>query len=168
MQEIRLKIYRGARWLDEFLPDWQERIDLTRFDANQERQCIAGQLFGSYQKVFFRHLVPADNDEARHDWCQVHGFDLPRHSYSGDERERAWHTYTHAWMDHVLCRRRFVYHIYPHTWEGKEVRRMSFRKREDKDGWIDLGVVLDDTEIASRMAHPKDFVTSQVWDRLFG
>jgi hypothetical protein len=167
MQEILLHVYRGARWLDDFLPDWHERIDLTRFDADQERPCIVGQLFGSYQKVFFKHLVPAANDGARHAWCEAHGFVLPIRTFA-NESERTRDAYTQAWMAHVLCRRLFVYHIYPHTWEGKEVRRMSFRKCEDNDGWIDLGVVVDDSEIASRMSCTRDFVTGQVWGRLHG
>jgi hypothetical protein len=40
---------RGAMLLDTNVPDWIDRIDLSRLNVGRCQDCLLGQLFGSYQ-----------------------------------------------------------------------------------------------------------------------
>ena len=42
---IETKVARGARWLDEVVPDWWKRIDVDNLDLSDGYECICGQLF---------------------------------------------------------------------------------------------------------------------------
>jgi hypothetical protein len=41
----KTRVCRGARWLDENFPGWEERIDLDSLQLTSAYKCICGQLF---------------------------------------------------------------------------------------------------------------------------
>ena len=47
-EDLRTRIERGAKLLDERAPGWRERIDLDRLDMGGCFDCVLGQLFGGY------------------------------------------------------------------------------------------------------------------------
>ncbi len=42
------QIEAGIKLLDELVPAWRGRIDVLRLDINSARNCILGQLFGTF------------------------------------------------------------------------------------------------------------------------
>jgi hypothetical protein len=46
---LEQRVQRGAQLLDEKVPDWRSKIDVERLDISDFRDCILGQLFGSYR-----------------------------------------------------------------------------------------------------------------------
>jgi hypothetical protein len=40
-----------ARWLDQKVPGWEHRINLDTLDIKSCRNCVLGQLFGSYEQA---------------------------------------------------------------------------------------------------------------------
>ena len=98
-------------------------------------------------------------------WCWEHGFTLLFCTFLlGDDLAEARGVWDSAWVDQVVARRRFAFHVYP----SGEHRRMSFRRLDDKDGWIDLGVVEGDAEVEARFTRTRDFVSGAVWARVCG
>lgn len=47
---LRRRIRRGARFLDQQVPNWWQRIHLSLLDLGTCQQCILGQLFGKFDK----------------------------------------------------------------------------------------------------------------------
>ena len=39
------RVARGARWLDENFPGWEERIDPSTLELSDGQRCICGQVF---------------------------------------------------------------------------------------------------------------------------
>lgn len=48
-EDLRAKVERGAKLLDEKLPEWRSKIDLDLLDISTATQCVLGQLFGDYR-----------------------------------------------------------------------------------------------------------------------
>ncbi len=57
----------GARYLDQTEPDWAERIDLYQIDISDDRQCIKGQLYGSYSATLSHLGGPALEAQVKED-----------------------------------------------------------------------------------------------------
>lgn len=46
--EIEDRVARGSTYLDKKRPGWEDDINLDRLELCDGRQCILGQLYGSY------------------------------------------------------------------------------------------------------------------------
>lgn len=64
---VKSRVDAGVRWLDETVPGWHNKIDLTVFQVNECGKCVIGQVFGSYNKLwsYFDHDMV---------WAHHHGF----------------------------------------------------------------------------------------------
>ena len=50
MTAARVRVNRGARFLDEVAPGWENRIDLETLKLNDGMHCICGQVFAEEAK----------------------------------------------------------------------------------------------------------------------
>jgi len=55
------RVARGAKFLDERVPNWEQRINLERLDISSDTDCVLGQLFGTYVESFGK--TPLSNDQ---------------------------------------------------------------------------------------------------------
>ncbi|MDB5194549.1 MAG: hypothetical protein JWN50_563 [Parcubacteria group bacterium] len=58
---IRRRVRRGAKRLDYVRPGWAKRIDVDRLDISYDKDCIAGQLEGSFGSGYHRLNLPGDS-----------------------------------------------------------------------------------------------------------
>lgn len=65
------QIKRGAAWLDENVPGWENRIDRVTLDMKYQDMCIFGQLDGSFVKMAMDHKLSTED-------CVNMGFTIPQ------------------------------------------------------------------------------------------
>lgn len=51
LRTARLRANKGARLLDEELPDWFERIDLEHLNLGEPDRCVLGQCFRATREI---------------------------------------------------------------------------------------------------------------------
>ena len=56
----RVRAKRGAKWLDEHFPGWQQYINAETLELNDPKQCICGQVFERQAKESESHLSGFD------------------------------------------------------------------------------------------------------------
>ena len=47
MNEVNVRVARGAQWLDEKFPGWEHRINMETLDLRTGTHCICGQVFST-------------------------------------------------------------------------------------------------------------------------
>ena len=47
---LRERVGRGAVYLDNDIPDWAERIDISTLDLTGGDHCVLGQVFGGFRE----------------------------------------------------------------------------------------------------------------------
>ena len=105
---LRAAVGRGAAWLNEHRPGWQDKIDLDRLALESCTRCVLGQLYGSFSEgldVLFDSFRmggrPPDTAEfgfAVRD--QEYGPDL-----STDQARPAYGALTALWREEIARRR---------------------------------------------------------------
>ncbi len=53
------RVLRGARWMDEQAPGWEEKIDPGKLDIASSRSCILGQVCGDFYRASARYDLGA-------------------------------------------------------------------------------------------------------------
>lgn len=48
---VESRVARGAAWLDQVVPGWERKIDLSRLDLADSCQCILGQVVGVVKDI---------------------------------------------------------------------------------------------------------------------
>lgn len=48
MNKLRVRVERGAAWLDKVAPGWESKIDHQALDLTDNDACILGQVFGHF------------------------------------------------------------------------------------------------------------------------
>jgi hypothetical protein len=64
---IEARVARGAEWLDQQRPGWEQpdNFDLRRFDLSDPCRCVIGQVYGDYDEVTAGHsAIDLDDDLA--------------------------------------------------------------------------------------------------------
>jgi hypothetical protein len=51
MESVKVRVARGAEWLDKEVPGWEEQIDLSTLDLADSCQCILGQVYRNVAKA---------------------------------------------------------------------------------------------------------------------
>src|SRR4051794_6042993 len=74
LSKLRRRVRRGARLLDEKVPDWPSRIDPELLDMSSPNSCIVGQTFASSENSYNVGLTQLGLD-AVNDGDVVHGFE---------------------------------------------------------------------------------------------
>ncbi|HZN72435.1 MAG TPA: hypothetical protein VFC00_12260 [Micromonosporaceae bacterium] len=90
MATIAARVAAGAAWLDLHEPGWANRIDTERLLMRSCKECVVGQIFGDFDRLFGTDRVGA----------VVFGFSLPY----GDPAH-AWDYLEAVWRDLILARR---------------------------------------------------------------
>jgi hypothetical protein len=98
--EVEDRVARGATILDKKRPGWVDLIDLGKLDLASNRQCVLGQVFGSFDLGSREVDVPNIDD---------YGFcDCPEHDGVGGvakgETLRAWDRLVNS--RRAVCRER--------------------------------------------------------------
>lgn len=65
---IAARVARGAAWLDENMPGWEQKVDLAKLDLYNCLQCILGQV--SNVRFGYLRIVLSMGE----DWAILHGF----------------------------------------------------------------------------------------------
>jgi len=91
MAEISERVQKGAELLDEKVPGWADRIDITRLTISSSTDCVVGQLYagrGGYLHGldelgigFGTYNVDKDDEDYKdqdQDQDVAHGFDYNR------------------------------------------------------------------------------------------
>lgn len=64
MQDVMLRVKRGAALLDEVIPGWDQKIDLNVLVLSDPALCVLGQVYAGPQPVpawkFFQYESPED------------------------------------------------------------------------------------------------------------
>lgn len=61
---VRNRVALGAQHCDEHDPTWFKRINVERLDIANAGNCIAGQLYGSYNANMWQLGIPPGSDRA--------------------------------------------------------------------------------------------------------
>lgn len=77
-EEARLAVKRGAYWLDENYPGWENRLELDTLFMNDCHLCVIGQVVGNYFETI-----------AGEEWAIEHGFDADEY-YGYSVLEKCW------------------------------------------------------------------------------
>lgn len=56
------RVARGVARLDKYSPDWRDRINRDRLNMAESRDCVLGQLFGSFTEGLRRLDISARCD----------------------------------------------------------------------------------------------------------
>lgn len=115
---IKQRVQRGAEYLDAYVPDWVERIDLDELRMQMPCSCVLGQLVGDYDEVacqpwskqehvdwinkqrrFERVGIPA---VLTYPQAAARGFHLPESQMQNDN---TWDRLTAEWRRVILERR---------------------------------------------------------------
>ena len=70
---IEQRVANGVRFLDEYVPDWLEKINTPELDVNDLEKCPLGQIFGHYDTAKNRLRVEFINSNISR---KAMGFDL--------------------------------------------------------------------------------------------
>jgi hypothetical protein len=54
MRKYEKQVKAGMVLLDEKVPRWRGKLDLTRLDISRSDQCVLGQVYGNYNVGAFR------------------------------------------------------------------------------------------------------------------
>jgi hypothetical protein len=73
MSDLSAKVKRMTAILDEKRPGWRDEIDVEKLDFNSIRNCVLGQLYGSYTQG----LVDIGYPNATEAWQIDHAVELP-------------------------------------------------------------------------------------------
>ncbi len=103
-----VRVDAGVQWLDQHIPDWLNRIDLSLLDISSSRFCLLGQLGcpdanNVLRFSFHRMKEYYDLSVER---CAAYGFAVDCWHYNSNESmSHAMDLLTNAWCD-VIVRRR--------------------------------------------------------------
>lgn len=78
------KIRAGIAFLDEEVPQWEEKINPERIDVSKGFACVLGQIFGSYL-VGIAHLWPELTLNERDREAEKYGFWLADEKYDDED-----------------------------------------------------------------------------------
>jgi hypothetical protein len=92
-EQIRERVERGAKFLDEQMPEWIDEIDLNTLALRSPCRCVLGQLFGDYSEGVDALDLDFPDEEDR-------GFHI-----AFDETRSRWEELTEAWKSLILARR---------------------------------------------------------------
>lgn len=113
-------VARGAAWLDKQSPDWYTKINVDRLDLDSNRNCVCGQVFGSYgydTPVIKDHFAIVDGADGHHFRKFVAAFRLTRfarrNGFYGESPGKRFRLEV-EWSDLVLARQadREVAHLF--------------------------------------------------------
>lgn len=71
---IKEKVAKGVRWLDENHSGWKKQIDVSRLDMTEYENCILGQMFDDYdnaEKVLGEKFCEDFGFIDREDWREA-------------------------------------------------------------------------------------------------
>jgi hypothetical protein len=74
-EDAQQRVRQGERWLDDHVPDWEQRIDTTILNIASARCCVLGQLGATGQGRF---VIAGDF----HDDCERYGFSIKAQDYT--------------------------------------------------------------------------------------
>jgi len=84
----RRRVRKGARWLDEHMPNWYDLVVIGSLDMSRRCSCVLGQITGDYNYVVDAevptNLLPPLVDRT----AVTHGFDADSGDY--DLLEDLW------------------------------------------------------------------------------
>lgn len=83
-EDIKLAVKKGAAWLDENHPGWEQRIDLSKLHMNRCESCVIGQAVGKYWAVTIEAARNAEYDGGGDVWAAEHGFDVAGFDHDDD------------------------------------------------------------------------------------
>lgn len=78
MEDYRLNVQCGKKWLDDTYPGWRGLMDVGRMDISQGANCVLGQLYCVYGRSVHMHgweradayrmgfSVPSDPDGSKY------------------------------------------------------------------------------------------------------
>lgn len=102
-----MRVARGAARLDERVPDWFRRVDLSKILMWDDGSCVLAQVCGSYHdglaSLYLHGTYGDDPNPGMSD--AGHGFDI---FYDGTENETTFEQLTAAWHDEITARLRDV------------------------------------------------------------
>lgn len=82
--DMLLRVKRGAAFLDEEHPDWEQMINLDTLHLNDECQCVLGQIgmaIWPHGAMTFSEMRSSMTDHAdflaQREWSDDHGFTAP-------------------------------------------------------------------------------------------
>lgn len=116
------EIVRGAKFLDEHVPDWLDKIDPRLLDLSDGGQCILGQTFAGHYEHGSRMLVKVKNkpeDESSR-VAMRYGFEIetelddntPKQwrrvlKWADESADKVYSVLTEQWLDYIKARKRF-------------------------------------------------------------
>lgn len=100
IDEVKVRVARGARLLDEREPGWASRVAIDRLAMSHCDLCIIGQVFGEGYRGGLRYLFASDEIEEDEDVeC---GFKWD--AFGGDSPIPEYDALARAWRDEVVKR----------------------------------------------------------------
>lgn len=99
------RVAKGCELLDRDHLGWANLIDLERFDLKSSSDCVIGQVYGDYDRVYGLLDRKGMPDYLIHPEETEHGFiiDTDDH-FCGAEVERAYDALEQAWVDEISRR----------------------------------------------------------------
>ena len=91
---VRYEVLRGAAWLDQVRPGWDQEIDLTTLEMSNCARCIVGQLWGWADRL--------GTPKPAYYYHEDYGFDIPDEHLS---IEGAYEKLAEEWRDLITSRR---------------------------------------------------------------
>ena len=64
MDYHRARVLRGAEWMDEMCPGWENKVDLGRLKIHSNCHCVVGQCIGHWGLARRHNIVPHGKDQA--------------------------------------------------------------------------------------------------------
>ena len=111
-EDAQQRVRQGERWLDDHMPDWEQRIDTTILNISNARCCVLGQLGATDQGRF---VITGDFHDVKDyynltaDDCERYGFSIKARDYVipnyGEMNWQAMDWLTVAWRTVIQERR---------------------------------------------------------------
>jgi len=115
IEEARTRVARGAARLDQYVPNWFDRIDEIELDMANPNCCIVGQVFKETRHAVGPYIIGLNELQFECPFLEIedamnvinHGFSIRTSDYGIDQifGTDAWVILKKAWVDLIEERR---------------------------------------------------------------
>lgn len=98
------RVRKGARYLDDKIPDWWRKVKVGRLDMHDQCRCVLGQIYGDYKPEEIGLAYSTDDiDRNRLSPDEAYGFDVPS-GIADEEYTLYYERLTELWREEIKVR----------------------------------------------------------------
>ncbi len=102
--DARLRVAKGATWLDKKYPGWENEVRLDTLDMQKATSCIIGNVLGDYYYLINKSDVNPVYLGKSEEWAQDRGF-VVLTDLSGYSDPRGYSFLQEEWVSLIMIKR---------------------------------------------------------------